>query len=634
MKFWKLVPHFKRVHSAGPTLMTPVTPQNLLQLQLKSASELIDAIELQNLLRSIRRLVAIPDEHWRTLYQPVLDRFLVSAQLAPASTAHHHAGPGGLAAHTLESVELALQMRKALVLPRNADPDTTARQEHVWTYALFVAVLLHDLGKLSTTSRIRIVSGEYWTPYMKLDVLKGKPYQIEFVTAPYKQHVRIANASLHLLPKAGITWLTQFPNILAHVCAWLYGDLYEAGIIGELAQKADGESVARNLRNNGDRVRFPNAPAIPLVDRLIIGLRQMLERNELKLNGNGADGWFDGTYLWLVCGTVAKKLIEFLRQEGMTQIPADHNRIFDTLQEHGFILPTETEKAIWHTVVTGPPANAYRFELTMLKFEVGRLLSVSRRPVTFEGSIVPVSLPRSVETETLEIETSSNSERTASQAERLERKIEKSDLIASEYVESIPEWMQESGTAPTRIDSKPGETNQHDLTPIESEITEIERPDSSFQSTEDLTFDDIRPKDLDDETGQKFIDWLSRMVRNGKLPINRQDAVVHMVVLGVLVISPRTFKDYVAFFDLFNRTNGTQLSLDEAALYVQKKVEKLRINVKTATGMSIHTYQICGPNRTSRVSGFIFEPLKIFGHVKPPKINDVLRIPGQSSTTR
>ncbi|MGE0116206.1 MAG: MobH family relaxase, partial [Steroidobacteraceae bacterium] len=389
----KLRPAVSRPAPSAQIAADAVTTQmNLSQLQIQNAAQLEQVIDLENLLRSIRRLVAIHQQtHWNALYQPVLDRFLESCQLAPASMAHHHAGPGGLAAHTLESVEIALQLRKPLVLPRRADPDTSARQEHVWTYALFLAVLLHDLGKLTTSIRIRLRSGknsgQYLTPYVKLEPLLGAAYEIEFATAPYKLHTRIASAFLHIIPKPGMAWLNQYPDILAHLCAWLYGDLYEAGIIGELAQKADGESVARNLKNNGDRVRFPGAPAIPLIDRLMIGLRQMLEHNELKLNGAGADGWCDGLHLWLVCGTVAKKLIDYLRQVGMANIPTDNNRIFDTLQEHGFIVPTDTGKAIWHTIVTGPQDNPFRFELTMLKFEVARLLPPTRRPTPFAGAI-------------------------------------------------------------------------------------------------------------------------------------------------------------------------------------------------------------------------------------------------------
>ncbi|MFZ5601287.1 MAG: TraI domain-containing protein, partial [Pseudomonadota bacterium] len=82
---------------------------NLQQLPLLSASTLVQILEAENLLRSVRRLVAVDSRHWSSLYQPALDRFLEACQLAPASMAHHHAGPGGLAAHTLESLEIALR---------------------------------------------------------------------------------------------------------------------------------------------------------------------------------------------------------------------------------------------------------------------------------------------------------------------------------------------------------------------------------------------------------------------------------------------------------------------------------------------------------------------------------------------
>lgn len=630
-----------------PSAVSAYQPEKFRQLQLKPATELVQIIELENLLRNIRRLAAIQEAHWQALYQPILDRFLESAQLAPASMAHHHAGPGGLAAHTLESVEIALQLRKPLVLPRNADPDTSARQEHVWTYALFVAVILHDLGKLSTTIRIRLLNGQYWTPYLRLDTLRSKTYQVEFATAPYKLHSRIANAALHLLPKAGMVWLSQHPDILAHVCAWLYGDYYEAGVIGELAQKADGESVARNLKNHGDRMRFPGAPAIPLVDRLITGLRQMLECNELKLNGNGADGWHDGHYLWLVCGTVAKKLVDYLRQEGMTQVPTDNNRIFDTLQEHGFIVPTDAGKAIWHTIVTGPAGNAFRFELTMLKFEVGRLLSPSRRPPAFEGTVTVSAVAPRVNTPANESSTATTICSTAAPvAPHMTAAAPVHSIhnpAAIEASAALHDWMQEDAVTESGTGVLPeSAADMADLgTGQALDVSGMQKPTESAPAqnasvqlpvTGLLLFDDIRPRHVDDDTGQKFLDWLARMLRNNKLPINRQDAVIHMVKEGALVVSPRAFKEFIVFFDLFERENGTRLGTDDAAKHVQKKVEKLRQNIKNTTGMSVHTYQIVGPHRTSRISGFLFDPIILFGHITPPPANPLLAPPQASPT--
>jgi integrating conjugative element relaxase (TIGR03760 family) len=627
----------RQTPSSTATTRAAPAPQlaslNLQQLPLLSSSTLVQILDAANLLRSVRRLVAVQDAHWAALYQPALDRFLEACQLAPASMAHHHAGPGGLAAHTLETLEIALRHRKPLVLPRNADPDTSARQEHIWTYALFVAVLMHDIGKLHTTIRLRLSSNQYWNPYLRLDQHQGEHYQVEFTSAPYKLHQRIANSGLHLLPNAGMAWLDQYPHILSHVCAYLYGDIFEAGIIGELAQKADGESVAQNLKRDGDRVRFPGAPTIPLVDRLMIGLRQMLEAKELKINGHGADGWSDGQYLWLVCGTVAKKLIEYLRQEGSTQIPTDHNRIFDTLQEHGYILPTASGKAIWHTVVTGPEG-AFRFELTMLKFEIARLLPPTRRPAALNGTIEVIERTDNGATGRPPLTTeaapaSPISPATAPTATRTSVPEQPTTTAepAPDSQDSLPNWMQDDTTdsvsTPSAIHTAPAQDTDYTVHPVDGMDTDMGEaaPASLNPAAETMNFDDIRPRHLDDNTGQYFMDWLSRMLRNGKLPVNRQDAVIHIVPEGALVVSPRAFKEFIAFFDLYLRENGNKLTNDEAARHVQKKVEKLRQNIKNPTGMSVHTYTISGQNKVSRVSGFLFEPLKLFGYVSPPPAN-------------
>lgn len=592
----------------------PIAQINLAQLNFKalpllSAEELIMSLQAESVVRSIKRLVAVPETHWAAIYDPVLTRFIEAAQLAPASMAHHHSGPGGLVVHTLEVLEIALRLRKPLVLPKNADPDTSARQEHIWTYALFIAVLLHDLGKLMTTTRLWLDCNKYWSPYLNCAEFKGRTYQVKFLSAPYKLHQRIANSGLHLVPEVGVAWLAQFPEIMAQVNAYLYGDHFDAGIIGELAQKADGESVAKNLGGQQvNRVVFPGVPVVPLVDMLVTGLRQMLETNELKLNSHGADGWMDSEYVWLVCGTVAKKLIEYLRRVGLHQIPTDNNRIFDTLQEHGFVVQTENGKAIWHTRIIGPD-NAYRFQLTMLKFEIGRLLPPSRRQ-EFAGQIEVVD-PGQIETTDPMVEPESANESVEPAVVEPAPDTRSVDPVK---VDSVPDWMMEEDGANESTEHAPGEKHQGE----------------SSTPEEPMEFSDIKPCDLDDDVGQYFLDWLSRMVRSEKLPVNRQDAAIHIVQEGALVVSPRTFKEFVKFYDLKKRRDGGELSCDDAAKHVQKKVEKLRKNIKTKKGMSIHSYTVAGPNKSSRVSGFLFDPLQLYGHVSVPKCNPLLKLPEAS----
>lgn len=779
------------------------------RMPLLIAENLIPTVGLENTIRSIKRLVSVSDKHWNVLYKPAIDTYIELCQLAPASVAHHHAGPGGLIAHTLESVDMALRLRKPLVLPRNADPDTTAHQEHIWTYAVFCAVLLHDNGKLATTTRLRLEDGRLWSPLAGSPIRSGcKHYSIEFVTAPYKLHARVANAGLRILPESGIAWLSQFPEIMSQVIAYLYGDLYESGVVGELAHTADGQSVAANLKIGGDRIRYANAPSIPLVDHLIIGLRSLLSNNELKVNANGADGWITDQHAYMVCGTVANKLLEHLRKQGVTNVPSDNNRIFDILQEHGFVISTVDGKAIHHTKIIGPK-RTYEFNLTMLKFETSRLFPPSKRPQCFVGEIIeyhdgkPVRIPtvqNAAQQSNVQVVTSPT-QNTASVATTNQPKTQSSgqtlvqnqhiqntasatvsvsseayenhshddatkaitsneagnqqDKIGSGVSSDATDILQAAATTsmnqPTACASTASRISGHEsnnasshfnrqlpeideddpyaLTPIsvddhqdnghETQHCNINEPSSSQthadgannlgsitdataldistsvdiaasdrtesnasanipaakanelekksrentivwhdvtpsysaeapltpspelnigspnkaissqSNTNDkehraITFDDIRPVHIDDDIGPKFMDWLARMLRNGKLPVNRRDALIHIVPEGMLAVSPRIFKEFCAFYDLNAKSDGTQLTSDEAGKHVQKRVEKLRKNIKTGTGMSVHVYVITGKNKTSSVNGFLFDPLAFYGHLSPPGPNPLL----------
>lgn len=739
------------------------------RMPLLNTDELIATVGLENTIRSIKRLVSVSEKHWNVLYKPALDSYIELCQLAPASVAHHHAGPGGLIAHTLESVDFGLRLRKPLVLPRNADPDTTARQEHVWTYAVFCAVLLHDNGKLATTTRLRLEDGRLWSPLAGSPVKSGcRYYSIEFVQAPYKLHSRVANAGLRIFPESGIAWLSQFPEIMSQVIAYLYGDLYESGIVGEIAHAADGQSVAANLKIGGDRLRFTNAPSIPLVDHLIIGLRDLLGQNELKLNTNGADGWVTDQYAYMVCGTVSNKLLEHLRKQGITNVPTDNNRIFDILQEHGFVLSNPDGKAIHQTKIIGP-RRSYEFNLTMLKFETSRLFPPFKRPQSFVGEIVEYHEGRPIAGQAslghmqrpsaqLDTPTAPLVAETATASQLTEPTEIKFQRIATDSIDNVRHELEASNAAtnivmqqdecasttsnhheltsnsiictgddkqnvqdeedpyslsPTTIDTWPngtviqdntdahlpqngainangaeilisesdataypklnaaahtasvvpnstsdspsvnestsylGESTSgseiiwHDVTPgLDAASVSAQNDKNANQRTlicdtnseparkqttdRAISFDDIRPSHLDDEIGLKFMDWLARMLRNGKLAVNRRDASIHIVPEGMLAVSPRIFKEFCSFYDLNAKSDGTSLNSDEAARHVQKRVEKLRKNIKTSTGMSVHVYVISGKNRISSVNGFLFDPISFYGHIAPPAPNPLL----------
>ena len=223
------------------------------------------------LLHEIREMVGVPDAHWRSLYDPMLQHYAAFVQQLPASEAHHHAGPGGLLAHGLEVLRNALKVRRGALLPRGAAPEEAARQQDLWTYAICSACLLHDIAKPVVDQRILLFDAtgrsvgawDPWSGPMPAD----HRYRVTFVRErQYPLHERLAPLFARIIvPQLGLSWLGSEPEVLRQWTATLTGHPEEAGAIGEIVHQADARSVALDL--GGEQTRMPEARAKPLHER-------------------------------------------------------------------------------------------------------------------------------------------------------------------------------------------------------------------------------------------------------------------------------------------------------------------------------------------------------------------------------
>lgn len=374
---------WRKTKSRGPKLRPGLEWLDFAKLPILSAQEIVKHLSLESRLKSIEKLTGTGSEYYQLLYAPALRQYIESVQLVPASTAHHHAGPGGLVIHTLDVIDIALRDRKSYNLPQQALAETIAQQEHAWTYAIFAAGLLQDIGKLICDIRLLLDTGTVWTPHGDNILQSGaKHYTVVFERTNSNLHTRLRNGFLHLLPPRGRGWLAQFPDILTQLTAWLNGDPYEWGTIGEIVRQAVDESVTRNLKMGGNRKRFPNAPTAPLVDTLTTTLRQLLDEGRLKINrADGGAGWCDGPYTYLLCGSVGDAVRSYLYNAGATETPLDNSHIFETWLAHGFVEGTPAGDAVWHLTIDG------KLTLKVLKFETGRIFHPSRRPGIFPGRL-------------------------------------------------------------------------------------------------------------------------------------------------------------------------------------------------------------------------------------------------------
>lgn len=597
-----------------------------------SAQEIIDILGLGTKMKSIEKLTTSGSEYFDHLYLPALWQFIESAQLAPASTSHHHAGPGGLVTHTLDVIDTALRIRRSYNLPLQAPAEIISAEEHVWTYAIFAGAMLHDAGKLICNTRLQLNSGEIWTPHDDSILNTGAThYKVVFGKPRYKMHTVLANGLFHLIPAKGRGWMAQYPEILAQLTAWLAGDLYECGAIGDIVRQADGQSVAKNLKLGGQSLRFPNAPTIPLVDRITTALRQLLDEGTLRVNRpEGSAGWTDEHYTYLVCGTVADAVRQHMQRAGATDIPSDNTRLFDTWQEHGFVESTSDNRAIWHLTINN------RLNLTVLKFETNRLFHPSRRPDPYSGEL-------SIDANKVEL-----AQIEAPEPVKVDQNATITELKQPSHITDDNATELDSGGSPTTPQDKQDQVSVEEPHNHKTQDIVDTAPDSHnnihvkdfYMDTPQVATEaeflakSVQPEtryDLEDpDVAQHFLDWIRAGVRDGKIFVNRSDALVHIVKEGALIVSPVTFKKFVKMHNLvdYAKTKNKNEAETHAATALQRKLTKMmskaKLHRKTQKGLNIHTYLIQGKEREVRIKGWLLPITAIYGETKPPTQNKAL----------
>lgn len=454
-------------------------------LPVMPSTALLDTPSRRDHLRMIEQLAGISKSHFDALYQSALENYALWVQQLPASEAHHHAGPGGILDHALEVTAGALARRRAHLLPQGADPEIIARHQHRWTYAVFSAALLHDVGKPAVDQSVTLIDGaqheRVWDPWSG-PMPRGHWYRVNFVRfRQYRLHEAVTPLLARLiLPQCGLSWLAEDHDALTEWLAALSGDRENGGVISKLVGQADGESVARNL-GAGDAARFPTARVIPLHERLLTALRHLLSTGALPLNRNGGSGWLIDDELWLVSKRVTDSLRDHLVQEGHDGIPTRNERIFDVLQEHRLVIPNG-DRAIWTADVAG---EGWTHRFTLLRFSSSRIWSnPDARPAPFVGTVTPIA----------------------------------------------------EGAA----DTEPRAT-----TPVEQRETST--PASSVAATS--ISEETREQSASDTSigiADEFFSWLRSGVANGHLRVNRADARIHVVPEGVLLASPVIFRDFAS----------------------------------------------------------------------------------------
>ncbi len=596
-------------------------PESETHTRVNDALPVLRAKELlhdyRDLLQSIRRIVGVPKAHWSTLYEPLLKSYAEFVQQLPASEAHHHAGPGGMLAHGLESVNEALKLRRGQLLPHGATAEDLAKYQDLWTYAVATGALLHDLGKPVSDQKILMLdhrgrSMGYWNPWDGAMPDSARYYRIEFLRdRKYRLHDRLPPLlARFILPQQGLSWLSSNLDVFDAWLAAISGDPENAGALGELIQQADAISVSVNLA--GTQAQMPGARQKPLSTRMLTGLRFLLDSQSLPLNRRGAAGWLVEDDLWLVSKRVLDALREHLEHEGHGGIPRRNDRLMDELQQNGLLIPSPEERAIWNAIVT---LGDWRQQLTLLRIPAHVLWpNTETRPEPCDGTITPIT-----EDDTSTEQPTATKETGTTTQVRL----------------SAPAWVENNGdnasTSSLSSAEEPSVSSKTASEPLGSETAGKDRESETFDfdgislplppgieiSEEDMNAgrgavsgdtgavagdERAHPASEEQDAGLAFVQWLKDGLASGRMLINTVNARIHVVPEGLLLVSPGIFKD-------FNKEKWS---------HAQKRFLKLKVHQKNPDGTNIWTYQAEGNKKRSKLKGIrIGEPEKLLGFELP-----------------
>ncbi|MYB34733.1 MAG: hypothetical protein F4X92_06350 [Gammaproteobacteria bacterium] len=480
-------------------------------LPISNSRQILDRVSAQKCVDAIRKSAGINDILFDRFYKNAIHNVAELVQLCPGSEAHHHAWPGGLISHILESCANALELRKAVILPVGSEPEEVARKSALYTYAVFAGCLLHDVAKPLTDQRITLHTrtGRYfcdWDPAERntTSVRRAAYMQIRF--RPDRVYAHHQHSSLiflqRVLPAVGFQWIQSDTGV--------YGDFLDAfasepgGPIYKLMAQGDQISVSKAL---GAQNLPQFAGSRPLSMKIKTAIRYLVKRGDLPLNRRGAAGWVDERAVWLVSKRAVDAVREHLTREGHTGIPGDNNRIFDVMSEGGLIELNPQGKAIWRCRVTiGDWSPEESFSVIRLSHET--IWSDPATVQTLEGQIEIVNDDNSMEVGESSPETPA---------------IKDTDpgSVFPRDNRPVIETVWPGGT--TAMPS--GDHQEQAVQPPEVEVAAGTDPEKADAGT--------------GEAGERFRGWIESGINQGDITSNTAESFVHFLDQGVLLVSPR-----------------------------------------------------------------------------------------------
>ncbi|SFV89223.1 Pyruvate/2-oxoglutarate dehydrogenase complex, dihydrolipoamide acyltransferase (E2) component, and related enzymes [hydrothermal vent metagenome] len=607
-------------------------------IQIKSSEDLL--FKHRKLIDDIYQHTHVPKQHFEDLYLYSIDRLAIWVQDLPASQSHHHSAEGGFLLHTLEVIEIAVKRRNTKMLPIGASVEKQNEKKDLWTFAIFVAALLHDIGKTVSDVNVMVYDHQQkelgrWSPWFgnMSSVDTAKYYQYQYNSnRKYQQHSLLPLTLLsQFINPAAIDWMQNESDLFTLLLMTLQGRSAEGAIIADIIKYADSESSAKSLANSsGNNAGNSNTGNSPqpksLADKLLDTMRYLVLETDIKINAPGAAMFTTRNDVFFVSKVIMDKIRNSLDENKQKGVPFDNSRMMDELLQFHIITPNSEGKAIWNCTLIGGGFKK-PVTLTMLRLPIEKIYFKTENHKeldVFSGEIV------------IEGEENKGDNKEAASNATATPEVSHSPPIPINDDTSCHQSGNNNATSPANPKPKPNNTTK-ETPPVEvnlplppgfeaatdentSQNTEQVPPPKVEPTTEETKAEQSsgKPEVLETELGKDFFDWLILTINNKAISINTVESKVHIVMYqgkkALFLISPRIFKEYSA--ENWART--------------QKQFGRLRKNLKTAVTeeniwkVKTKTQRI--GKQSSIIRGYLIINLEDHNFEELPKANKYLEL--------
>lgn len=313
-------------------------------------------VTLQKLSSGVR----MPNRGFDRLLLPVFEGVAEFVHLLPASQSHHHRGPGGLLAHSLEVAMFAFNSCKCTSFDYALYPAQRLVRENRWYVAAVLAALMHDLGKVLSDVVVADEMGDrHWDPMgPSIPVWAAEHdidrYYLSWTPNRHGIHRDLAATLIaRFLPQELLIWLraegADIYTEMVNAMSGREGDKALALIVS----KCDSKSVELDMqKHGGDASRqFGMGSGVPIPALVLDTMIHFLATKTWRINEPGQRVWIIGGEVYVVWSQSAAEVAEYLHSQGVKAIPRSADVLGGILLDHGVVAKADDGSMYWHTTI-------------------------------------------------------------------------------------------------------------------------------------------------------------------------------------------------------------------------------------------------------------------------------------------